>query len=74
MTASIDAYVGAVVARWDVMRRPGRLQLDDPGVRGLLACTDDPVTRLLVTDDRAYDALAALLPDADDTRRGSRET
>jgi ribosomal protein S18 acetylase RimI-like enzyme len=65
MTASIDAYVGAVVARWDVMRRPGQLQLDEPGVRGLLACTDDPVTRLLVTDDRAYDALAALVPDAD---------
>lgn len=65
MAATIDAYVGAVVARWDVMRRPGQLQLDEPGVRGLLACTDDPVTRLLVTDDRAYDALAALLPDAE---------
>jgi ribosomal protein S18 acetylase RimI-like enzyme len=62
-TGSIDVYVGAAVARWDVMRHPGRLVVKEPGVRGLLACAEDPLTRLLVTDDRAYDVLAALLPD-----------
>lgn len=34
-------------------------------MRGLLASADDPHTRLLVTDDRAYDGLAALLADAE---------
>jgi GNAT superfamily N-acetyltransferase len=64
-TASIDVYVGAAVARWDVMRRPGQMEVEEPGVRGLLPCTDDPLIRLLVTDDRAYGVLAALLPDAE---------
>jgi GNAT superfamily N-acetyltransferase len=61
-TAAIDAYVAAAVTRWDIMRHPGQPQMDEPGVRGLLACADDPLIRLLVTDDRAYDTLAALLP------------
>jgi GNAT superfamily N-acetyltransferase len=63
-TPPIVVYVGAAVARWDVMRRPDQLEVDEPGVRGLLPCTDDPLTRLLVTDDRAYGVLEALLPDA----------
>jgi GNAT superfamily N-acetyltransferase len=45
------------------MRRPGQPAVDEPGVTGLLPCAEDPRARLLVTDDRAYDALAALLPD-----------
>jgi ribosomal protein S18 acetylase RimI-like enzyme len=49
------------------MRRPGQRAVDEPGVRGLLSCAEDPLTRLLVTDDRGYDLLAALLPD---TRAG----
>jgi ribosomal protein S18 acetylase RimI-like enzyme len=61
-TASIDVYVGAAVARWGVMRHPGQLVVEEPGVRGLLPCAEEPRARLLVTDDRAYDLLAALLP------------
>ncbi len=61
--ASIDVYVAAFVARCNGMR-PGGPEVDEPGVNGLLSSTDDPRTRLLVTDDRAYDVLAALLPDA----------
>jgi ribosomal protein S18 acetylase RimI-like enzyme len=64
VSSSIDVYVGAAVARWDVMRRAGQLEVDEPGVRGLASCAEDPLTRLLVTDDRAYDLLAELLPDA----------
>src|ERR1039457_6249911 len=62
--ASIDVYVGAVVARWDAIRRAGQREVDEPGVRGLLPCADDARIRLLVTDDRAYQVLARLLPDA----------
>lgn len=64
---STDVYVAAFVARCDAMRRPGRREVDEPGVHGLLADIDDRLTRLLVTDDRAHDVLAALLPD---TRAG----
>lgn len=63
-TAPIDAYVAAFVARCEVIRRPGQSMVDEPGVSGLLACDDAPRVRLLVTDDRGYDALAALLPGA----------
>ncbi len=63
-TASLDVYVSATVARWEVMRRPGQQVVGQPGLHGLLACADDPLIRLLVTDDRAYARLAALLPDA----------
>lgn len=62
--SSIDVYVAAFVARCDVMLRPGRAEVDEPGVRGLLSWTEDPRSRLLVTDDRAYDVLAGLLSDA----------
>lgn len=46
------------------MRNSGRRTVDGLGVRGLLAGADDPRIRVLVTDDRAYDVLAGLLPDA----------
>jgi hypothetical protein len=62
--AAIDVYVASFVARCNVMGRPGRPEVDEPGIHGLLSSTDDPLTRLLVTDDRASDVLAALLPDA----------
>jgi GNAT superfamily N-acetyltransferase len=60
----IDVYVASFVGRCELMRCPDRAELDVPGLRGLLASSQDPRIRLLVTDDRAYDALAALLPDA----------
>jgi len=63
-TASIEVYAAAFVARCVVIRRPGRPVINEPGLRGLLPGSDDPRTRLLVTDDRACDVLAALLPDA----------
>ena len=63
-TAAIDVYIAAFVARCEPMRRSGRAMIDRPGVRGLLASSDDPRIRLLVTDDRAYDVLSALLADA----------
>lgn len=44
------------------MRAPGRSVIDQPGVRGLVAQSNDSPTRLLVTDDRAYDALVTLMP------------
>jgi len=59
-----DVYVAAFVARCDVMRALSQPAINEPGVLGLLPSTKHPVTRLLVTDDRAYDVLAALLPDA----------
>ncbi len=62
-TSAIDFYFAAFVAQCAVMRRPGQRELDEPGVHGLLASSDDPLTRLLVSDDRACDVLAALLPD-----------
>ncbi|HEY5427648.1 MAG TPA: GNAT family N-acetyltransferase [Solirubrobacteraceae bacterium] len=63
-TAAIDVYIAAFVTRCEPMRRSGRAMIDRPGVRGLLASSDDPRIRLLVTDDRAYDVLSALLADA----------
>ncbi len=60
--ASIDVYVAAFRARCDAVRRSGRPEVDEPGVQGVLSCADDPVARLVVSDDRAYDVLAALLP------------
>jgi ribosomal protein S18 acetylase RimI-like enzyme len=62
---SADAYRRAFVARCELERNPGRLQLDEPGLCGLLPSAVHPSCRLLVTDDRAYDVLAAVLPDAE---------
>ena len=60
---AIDTYIASFRARCDLLRRPGRAEIDEPGVHGLLSGADDPPARLLVTDDRAYDLLAALLPE-----------
>lgn len=46
------------------MRRAGQDKVESPGIHGLLPSDDHPFARLLVTDDRAYDLLRALLPDA----------
>ena len=59
----MNTYVAAFRARCDVLRRPGRPEIKEPGVLGLLSGADDPLARLLVTEDRAYDVLAALLPE-----------
>jgi len=54
--------VAAFRARCDAYRRPGRSEVEEPGVHGLLPGTEDPLARLLITDDRAYDVLESLLP------------
>jgi GNAT superfamily N-acetyltransferase len=60
-TAPVDVYVSGFVARCEVVRRPGQRVVHEPGVRGLLPLADDAFIRLLVTDDRSYDLVAALL-------------
>jgi ribosomal protein S18 acetylase RimI-like enzyme len=60
---ALDTYVAAFRARCDRLRRLGRPEIEEPGMHGLLSGDDDPDARLLVTDDRAYDLLAALLPE-----------
>ena len=57
-----DIYIAAFTARCEVRRHPGQPVVAQPGLHGLLACAQDPLTRLLVTDDRALHALDALLP------------
>ena len=51
----MDVYVSAFMERCE-----DRPTIEMPGLVGV----GPPVVRLLVTDDRAYDALAALLPEA----------
>jgi ribosomal protein S18 acetylase RimI-like enzyme len=63
-TGAAGIYVAAFLARCEVVRRRGEPEVDPPGIHGLLSLTDGPRTRLLVTDDGAYDVLAALLPAA----------
>ena len=51
-------------ARWPAGKRRGTLGgglWTSPACTACLPCADDPSTRLLVTDDRAYDALAEQL-------------
>ena len=60
--SSLDLYVAAFRSRCVTHRRPGSAEVDEPGVQGLLPGTGDPLARLLVTDDRAYEVLEALLP------------
>lgn len=62
---AVDVYVGAFLARADPVRPQDRPQVDAPGLCGQLPSSDDRFARLLVTDDRAYPALAAILPDID---------
>jgi len=63
-TGGADAYRGAFVVRSERTRSPGQLELDEPGICGLLPSAEHPSCRLLITDDHAYDVLAALLPEA----------
>lgn len=60
----VDTYRAAFVARCELTRSPGQLELDEPGICGLLPSVEHPSCRLLVSDDRAYEVLAALLPGA----------
>ncbi len=60
--SSRDLYVAAFRSRCVAHRRPGSAEVDEAGVLGLLPGTEDPLARLLVTDDRAYEVLEALLP------------
>lgn len=62
--AAVDLYVEAFLARAVAIRDPGQAIADEPGMHGLMPRRDDGHTRLLVTDDRAHEALAALVPDA----------
>jgi hypothetical protein len=61
--SSTDAYIAAFRARCDVSQRPGQPEIDALGVQGLLSWADDPLARLLVIDDRAYELLEVVLPD-----------
>ena len=55
-------YLAGFLARCDHLRRAGQTKVEEPGIHGLLGTPDDPHIRLLVTDDRAHDTLAAILP------------
>jgi len=59
---ALALYVAAFRARCDARRGAAQPLLDAPGVTGLLGSAARPLTRLLVTDDRARDTLPALLP------------
>jgi ribosomal protein S18 acetylase RimI-like enzyme len=61
---AVAVYVAGFVARCELMRRPGQREVNAPGVYGLVPCPSAPSARLLVTDDRAHDALGPLLSDA----------
>ena len=61
--APIDDYVDAFVTRCAVEMGPQDAALDAPGVCGIVTDRAEGRIRLLVVDDRAYDRLAALLPD-----------
>jgi GNAT superfamily N-acetyltransferase len=64
MPTALDVYVAAFVARCDALRSAGQPVVDEPGVVGLRPSAEHPVARLLITDDRAHDAVAAMLPHA----------
>ena len=61
---TVELYAAAFLARCQTLRSRGQPLLAEAGLHGVLSVTEDPDVRLLVTDDQAYDALAALLPDA----------
>jgi GNAT superfamily N-acetyltransferase len=61
---AVEVYVAAFLARCDAMQNRAQPAVSEPGVHGVLGSADDPVVRLLVTDDRAFDVLAAVLPGA----------
>lgn len=60
----VDLYSAAFSARWGPMQTRGRTTIGEAGLRGVLPGAEDSQARLLVTDDRAHDVLAALLPHA----------
>lgn len=59
-----DIYAASFLARCRADSGSRERDVDGPGVHGRLPTADEPVTRLLVTDDRGYDVLAAVLRDA----------
>jgi len=61
----VDVYRAAFVARCEAAREPGQSNVDAPGICGLLASPGHMHARLLITDDRARDMLAAQLPAAE---------
>lgn len=63
-TTATDIYVAAFLAWCRADLGSDWRDVDAPGVHGRLPTADEPAIRLLVTDDRAYDALAAVLRDA----------
>jgi ribosomal protein S18 acetylase RimI-like enzyme len=63
-STSVDVYVAAFLARCAAARRPGQAKVDGHGVHGLGPSSDDQRIRLLVTEDRGYDVLSALLENA----------
>ena len=63
----VDVYRAAFVARCEALRQPGQSAVDEPGICGLVASPSALHARLLITEDRARDLLADLLPD---TRAG----
>jgi ribosomal protein S18 acetylase RimI-like enzyme len=60
----LHAYVAGFVARCDAQRAPSQPLVDEPGLYGLLSSGAAAFTRILVTDDRAYDVLVHVLPPA----------
>lgn len=63
-TPPIEVYVAAFAARCDATGRPADRVVNEPGLQGLVPSSARSSTRLLVTDDHAYDALDAVLPGA----------
>ena len=53
-TGSVAVYVASFLARCGVIRHPGQPEVDEPGVHGLLPTSDNPLARLLVTEDGGY--------------------
>jgi GNAT superfamily N-acetyltransferase len=59
---ALDAYTAAFDARCAAAEGPGTRRVDGLGIDGLVSADGKAPTQLLVRDDRAFDALAALLP------------
>lgn len=59
-----DPYAAAFAARCAATESPGARRVDRPGIQGLVPVDGESPTELLIVDDRALDALSALLPSA----------
>jgi GNAT superfamily N-acetyltransferase len=57
-----DAYAAAFDARCAAAEGPGTRRVDARGICGLVPVDGQSPTQLLVLDDRAFDALSAVLP------------